>query len=250
MKRILTGVGLLGLLWGCGSDDERPCGPVCDDAQPSSSALQICSGKAGEARQGEIRGVTWTDEVAFTADDVVADCERLCGFAARCSDEDEAACAAQCPSVAAQAHEQACEQSLMTAMECLARNACDGALPRLSSAHPSPRACDLAVGAVSCTILPEIDGPTVLDLFQGVDAHGFHEVADQGSSNDLHGCARYLGGSPSATILDIQCRRGHTSSWCCECNVDQQPVRAFAENADSCPAGDVARAAEICGWRY
>jgi hypothetical protein len=248
MNRAWMSVGLLGLVLGCSSENQYPCGAACD-AEPSSLALQICGGKAADGRQGETHGVTWTDEVAFTEDEVVAGCQRLCGFAARCSDEDEAACAAQCPSVAAQAREQTCEQSLMTAMECLARNACT---PPAESSDESVLhdPCELAVRAVSCSIFPETDGPTILDSFHAGEGQGSNSVAGVGESNDYHACVRTLGGGELATSLDIQCRRSLTSSWCCECNVDEQPVRAFAEDSEGCPAADLQRAVEICGWRF
>ena len=243
-RGVLGGVVGSVCLWGCAGGDE--------------ASSNECAGSAG-APQGTAYGVDWIDLKTFEDSDILAECERLCGWSARCTEYDEAICLEQCPGVLAQAREQHCEQSLMTAMQCVGPNLCEAGVPQPPSddnpdaySHP----CVLQTWAVSCSILPETAEATIFDLFRGDDSIGVMSFANSSSGNGKNDCFRLAFSHTSELRMDCS-RSDPDAPWCCSCKADMEPVRAFTSNSVGCPldggdtdSGVADRNAKVCGWRF
>jgi len=248
MKNVWRGVvgGVLGgvCLWGCAGADD--------------TGLSECAGVAG-APHGTTRGVEWVDVKTFEDADILQECERLCGWSARCSDYDEGTCLEQCSGVLSQAREQHCEQSLMSAMECLGPNLCEAGVPEPpSDENPSGygHPCVLQTWAVSCSILTATEQPTIFDLFRGDDSIGVMSFANSAAGNAGNDCFRLAYSHTSELRLDCS-RSDRDAPWCCRCTADMELVRSYISGADGCPldggdtdSGVTERNAAICGWRF
>jgi hypothetical protein len=228
--------------------------------------LSACAGGGDDAvleqctagtEEGSTHGIRWSALATYEDGDVILACERLCTESARCLDYAEDGCLAECTGVLEQARQQRCEQSLVSAMECMQRNLCDAGLPTEVTdddtsglRHP----CALQIAAAACSIVPQTVEPTIFEVFDGSESDGVASIAGLGGTNYTNYCDRSFGSQEYG--LSIGCERSDADSpWCCACNADGAPVRAFIASDQACPLGDMdtsllRRNMAVCGWRY